>query len=170
MLNVIVGANASGKTVCLTAQLLRLSRNGLVLTNMEEFENPSGIPYYPKYLDVVYSVSGEKPVTYDKERLVFEDGLNWSKGFMEHLTLLTKECQAIVIDEPEFRLDCNECGMFATIVFALSMKIPEIWVTTHAVEFMGSKSEFVRYYKAISVGDTFDLVQITPEETYEGLY
>lgn len=139
MINLIVGANASGKTLTLkrmvnehAVQGCSYSDSPIVLESIKL--NECALEIASEFLEgdaLVYnnSVVGVTPW--------FDNPIEFSRLFLDRVNLVCKNTKYVFLDEPDFGITDEETRILAHIIESISRELEkEFWITCHCDSFV----------------------------------
>lgn len=128
MINLIVGENSTGKTLYLES----LIKTGKELTNLERLNRYLNVPYDKLRLErlrdlYICEVDASNPFVLG----VTEPDRPLTTNFIELVSLMCKEGDILLLDEPDKGLMWYENNYFISFLLAVSSSFKDIYIVTH---------------------------------------
>lgn len=163
MLNIIVGANASGKTVMLKELLDEMPDTKNVVTNIRALNSFTEIRYNQERIELLEeNIDALCIISASKSLLVCEDE-EYSDSFMQAITYLCKDVNNIFLDEIDNAVPYHEMHAFAAALINIGRVVPNLWITTHEDVLMGYFHEHIKYYTVVQEYDKYKLKEYHSE-------
>lgn len=139
MIKIIIGQNASGKTLylnnCIDSELMEFNTIDFV-TNMKD-ASYNDVSYNQERLEILESITDVERIDTSNELLaLIGNPIKLSKDFLQIVTLLCKECKRVYLDEPEQGLSEYEINLLVSFLQYADNTYEEIIVVTHSELFV----------------------------------
>ena len=139
MIRIIIGQNASGKTLYLNNCInndLEDSDTIDFVTNLKD-ASYNDISYNQERLQVLEEITDVEMIDTSNELLaLIGSPIKLSKDFLQIVTILCKECKKVYLDEPEQGLSEYEINLLISFVQYAESTYEEIVVVTHSELFV----------------------------------
>ena len=131
MLNYIIGSNSLGKTVYLR-KLYKGYSDKLVVTNLLHADYAK-VSYDNKMIQCLEETYG-CDVQVGTVVLVTNLGYSQNRAMQIIESLMLKDAEVFILDEPEFGVDNEDIGVLFSILEEMRNLGKEVWVVTHNVD------------------------------------
>ena len=166
MIKWIVGLNGSGKTVLLEDELEEeINKNSKIITNLKnityrDFDKNriDMLVGHDDYVDIFDY--GDIEIN-NNEMTITENGHEYSKNFLNILSLLCRKGDVLILDEPEFGLYGVEMMMLGRIINILSNTYKNGLIATHCQYLFPNDSDNFYWCKE------YKLEKISEDELHE---
>lgn len=128
MINIVVGNNASGKTLFLHNKLLNLQN---AVTNLCEFNYDRDNISVDKVNLLEEILEVEEIRITDSGLVVYDELKDYSPSCLSLFALLASVKGIIVLDEPDLQLRVQERCVMAGIFYVMFNTFDEAWLVTH---------------------------------------
>lgn len=128
MINLIVGENSTGKTLYLES----LIKTGKELTNLERLDKYLNVPYDKLRVErlrdlYICDVDASNPFVLG----LAEPDRPLTPNFIELVSLMCKEGDTLLLDEPDKDLQWYENNYFISFLLSISSSFKDIYIATH---------------------------------------
>lgn len=166
MIKWLVGLNGSGKTVLLEEEL-----DNAIASNKEIVTNIRPVSYQgfdirkinklkeSEFFEEIFDY-GDLEITNNKITIINND-FNYTDYFMNILTLLCREGNTLILDEPEFGLYGIEIDILAKVFQILIQFYTDGYIATHCQELFSVQPQ--NFYWC----HNYKIKKLTEEELYE---
>lgn len=146
MLNIIVGENASGKTIMLKKMASQIARLDIA-SNLSKYQSHLGmtLDYNRNVIDFISNELGDPVISTNKDQLFVEDG-GYGTNFLDIITMLSRDVSNFYLDDLEYGLREHELNMMAHVLVKLAHVLPNIWIITHSELLLDINSNMVSYF------------------------
>lgn len=157
MLNIIVGPNASGKTIILEALLNTIIDAKNVVTNLRELITFTEIPYSQERIELLEDNIDALCIAPSTKHLLFCEDAEYSDNFMQAITYLCKDVDNMFLDEIDNIIPYREMHAFANALLYIGKVVTNLWIVTHEDALMVYSCEHIKYYTVIKEDNKFKL-------------
>lgn len=165
MLEIIIGQNASGKTLylynCIKEELDKNNTDFITNLNLLSAERAG---FNEERIEILYDIidTADEIITSNKILNIKADE-NFSKAFLEIMTLFCKDKSTLFLDEPEQGLSNRELYILANFLDKAEETYKRIVITTHSE--LLADTEYAKAYTVKMSDKTNELKLIeVPEE------
>lgn len=165
MLEIIIGQNASGKTLylynCIKAEIAKGDTDFVSNLNKLSYED---LKFNTERIEILYDVidTAEEIIT-TNEVLNIKADEKFSKAFLEIISIICKDASTLFIDEPEQGLSNRELYILANFLDRAEETYKRIVITTHSE--LLADTEYAKAYTVKMSNKTNELKLIkVPEE------
>ena len=171
MIKIIIGQNASGKTLYLDNVVEEMSQgDGEIdfVTNLADQHIFDHVPFLPDKVEILCEIlQAERVDTSCVILTPVESPVVLGREFIEIITLLCKDVKAVYLDEPEQGLSEYEMSILCTLIQYFSRFFEEIIIVTHSELFVQMVN--CRYFTVVMDEKTADveLIQVSEDDKFE---
>lgn len=130
MVRYIIGDNSSGKTAFLRSLLDSLTTG--YITNLWT-EDYSKVPFDKRLVEDIEDTYG---CDIHLGSIVFISGLGYTpvRGMQEIMSIMLRDVQTYVLDEPELEVDAKDIGILYRVLECMRDLKKDVWLSTHNTE------------------------------------
>lgn len=154
MVNYLIGSNSLGKTMYLR-KLCQDYRDKLIITNLSNTDY-ARVVYDDRMIQCLEETYG---CDVEIGTVVLVSGLGYvqNKAMQVMESLMLKDAEVFILDEPEFGVDNEDIGILFCLIEEMRNLDKEVWLVTHNVDLVlteGVKIYTLRDDALIEVGRT----------------
>lgn len=166
MINLIIGQNALGKTAYLKQLISRLDFNKII-TNIEKDPGLDITPYNEDRINILKDIAecGEVMTSLSLINIA-DDMVVYSIDFLTLITLLCRDRDILILDEPDMMLNITERSLLVNFIAYAERTYKLIVIVTHdSLTF--SLPNYTLYTVVEDSKNKFELEKVEVEKQYE---
>lgn len=169
MLEIIIGQNASGKTLylynCIKAELEKNNTDFASNLNQLSYED---LKFNKKRIEILYDLidTAEEIITNNKI-LSIKAEENFSKAFLEIMSILCKDVSTLFLDEPEQGLSRREIDILCTFIERANRTYKRVVIVTHCDLIIQCENIIIYSVQMSTQTNKLRLIEVPEDKKFE---
>ncbi len=169
MINIIMGLNGQGKTLYIENLLSKKINEGeIVVSNLPNSLTVNKIDkqkanILASNMRLTHKILNGTDIKYSNTQLFFDGDEEYTNAFVNIVTLLCKQGNVLILDEPDIGLNSTEVYQLYEVLVLLLPMYKEAFISMHCQELLGMEDVLdVKYYWM----DQYQIYNVSEEAIY----